>query len=335
MLIKSIGPRFERLSFFLIFVIMGAVGYIEELLYRYNCVVVPEFGAFLTQIKSAQINRSTNTFSPPSKLISFNGQLSSNDGLLVSYMANAEGLSYEEMLGQVLKTAEEWKTELQKGERLALENIGELWLNREGNVQFKPAAKVNFLTSSFGLSSVISQPVLREVLKEEVVEMEEKIPFIITPEERKRGAFREYFKYAAIILLSISVGLTGYTLYERTVSTNQMVHEEAQEIVSKNIQEATFFNSTPFELPVLAIDVSKKQTGRHHIIAGAFRVRENADKKVAQLRDKGYQAEYLGVNQYGLHQVTYGSYEEPKEALQFLKEIRQTESADAWLLSRK
>ncbi len=335
MLIKSYPGWFERQSIFLIFVNMGAESYIEELLYRYNCVVVPEFGAFLTQIKSAQIHRATHTFNPPSKIISFNEQLSSNDGLLVSYMANAEGVSYEEMLGQVLNIAENWKKELQQGGRLKLDNIGELWLNREQKVQFKPTSKVNYLTSSFGLSAVVSQPVLREVLKEEVVELEEKIPFIITPEERKKGSYREYLKYAAVILLAVSVGVTGFSLYENTVSSNQIVHQEAQEIVSKNIQEATFFNSTPFELPMLSIDVTKKQSGGHHIIAGAFRIRANADKKVRQLRNKGYDAEYLGVNQYGLHQVTYGSYEDPKEALQFLKEIRQTESSDAWLLSRK
>ena len=335
MLIKSYGDEFEEQPIFLIFVYMGAVRYIEELLYRYNCVVVPEFGAFLTQIKSAQLHRPTNTFSPPTKVISFNEQLASNDGLLVSYMANAEGVSYEDMLSQVLTTAENWKAQLQKGERLSLENIGELWLNREGKVQFKPTSKVNYLTSSFGLSTVISQPVLREVLKEEVVELEEKIPFIITPEERKRGVFREYLKYAAVILLAVSVGITGYRIYDESVNAQQMVHQEAQEIVSKNIQEATFFNSSPFELPVLAIDVTKKQSGRHHIIAGAFRIRENADKKVRQLQNKGYQAEYLGLNQYGLHQVAYGSYQDPQEALRFLKEVRQSESADAWLLSRK
>ena len=314
---------------------MGAIRYIEELLYRYNCVVVPEFGAFLTQIKSAQINRATNTFRPPTKLISFNEQLSSNDGLLVSYMANAENGSYEEMLKEVLNTADEWKRQLRKGERLGLSNIGELWLNREGKIQFQPSNKINYLTSSFGLSSVISTTVTREVLKEEVVELEEKIPFIITPEERKKGPFREYLKYAAVILLALSTGITGFQLYNKSQSTQQMVNQEAQEIISRNIQEATFFNSKPFELPVLTLEVSKKQVGRHHIIAGAFRVEENANKKVRQLRGKGYQAEYLGLNQYGLHQVSYGSYEDPKEALKYLKEIRQTESADAWLLSRK
>ncbi|NNG09397.1 MAG: SPOR domain-containing protein, partial [Arenibacter sp.] len=65
---------------------MGTEHYIAELLYRYNCVIVPEFGAFLTQMKSAVINDTTNSFYPPSKIVSFNEQLSSNDGLLVSYM---------------------------------------------------------------------------------------------------------------------------------------------------------------------------------------------------------------------------------------------------------
>ena len=69
---------------------MSAAGYIQELLYRYNCVVVPEFGAFLTHVKPAFIDRTSHTFYPPSKVLSFNSQLQTNDGLLISYMAEAE-----------------------------------------------------------------------------------------------------------------------------------------------------------------------------------------------------------------------------------------------------
>lgn len=47
---------------------MGLEHYIKDLLYRYNCVVIPGFGAFLTQEKSATIQESTNTFFPPTKL---------------------------------------------------------------------------------------------------------------------------------------------------------------------------------------------------------------------------------------------------------------------------
>ncbi len=314
---------------------MGTENYIEELLYRYNCVVVPDFGAFLAQMKSAVIQSSTHTFYPPTKHISFNEQLTSNDGLLVSYMAGVEKISYEEMTRKTAQTAREWKKQLRDGERLTFANIGELWLNREGKIQFQPSYQANFLTSSFGLASFVSAPVQREVLKESIQELEERIPFIITPEERSQRNFRPYLKYAAILLLAFATGVTGYRVYTNTLSTGQLAQEDAQELVSKNIQEATFFNSRPMELPALTLEVTPKSRALHHIIAGAFRVRKNADKKVRQLQRKGYNASYLGVNKYGLHQVTFGSYDDPEAALKALKTIKRDVSSDAWLLSIK
>lgn len=307
--------------------------YIQELLYRYNCVVIPEFGAFLAHIRSAVLHQATQTFDPPTKFLSFNGQLISNDGLLVSYMADAENATYEEKLQAVREQAGIWKKELRQGKRLELANIGELWLNSEGKIQFQPDQKINFLTSSFGFSSLVAPKVTREALKEEVVALEEKIPFIITPEERRKGAFRPYLKYAAIILLAVSTGLTGFRIYENGSNSLQLAREDAQQLVNKNIQEATFFNARPLELPALNLEVHKKTRGIHHVIAGAFRFEENADKKVRELRAKGYDAVYIGKNTYGLHQVAYASFEKPEEALEYLHNIKRTESADAWLLS--
>jgi hypothetical protein len=47
--------------------------YIAQLLYRYQCVTVPSFGAFLTEIQSAQWVEGANSFS--SKKIAFNANL--------------------------------------------------------------------------------------------------------------------------------------------------------------------------------------------------------------------------------------------------------------------
>lgn len=319
---------------FAIFVPMGTENYIGELLYRYNCVVVPQFGAFLTQPKSAVIHKATNTFYPPSKTLAFNEQLSSNDGLLVSYMADTEKKTYEEVLQQLEATVKLWRQTLKK-ERLQLANIGELWLNKEGKIQFQPSYQTNYLTASYGMSSFVSIPVVREELKEEVVALEEKIPFIITPEQRKKSSYRPYLKYAAILLLALSTGLTGYKFYHENLGTQELVREQAQEQLSKNIQEATFFNTAPLELPSLTVEVVKKSKRTHHVIAGAFRVAENADKKVQQLQKRGYDAANIGTNQYGLHQVTYASFTDAQEALEFLRKIKRTESAEAWLLSKK
>lgn len=314
---------------------MSTAAYIEELLYRYNCVVVPEFGAFLTHVKSAFIDKTGHTFNPPSKVLSFNRQLQSNDGLLISYIAEAENISFEEAQQEMAKTVKEWGKELEKGETLILQNIGRFKPTKEGKLIFLPSKQTNFLTSSFGMSSFVSTPILREVLKEEVEALEEKVPFIITPEERKKNEIRPLLKYAAIVLLALSAGFTGYRTYNQAITNELVSQEKAQEIISNSIQEATFFDSKPMELPVFRVDVTKKVTKRHHIIAGAFREKNNADKKIKQLRNKGFDAFLVGQNKFGLFQVAFDSFENPKQALEALKQIRSTETRDAWLLSVK
>jgi hypothetical protein len=314
--------------------------YISELLYRYSCVAVPTFGAFLTQKTSARINDTTNTFFAPTKTIGFNQQLTSNDGLLVSHIAEAEKISFDIVLSKIEETASKWKEQLTAGEKLSLERIGLLWTNAEGNIQFQPYLEVNYLTSSFGFAPFNAIPVTREVLKQEVVALEEKIPFIISPEQRETNSFRPYLKYAAIFLLALSTGLAGYHVYNNGLVNEQLARQDAQEQVTKQIQEATFFDTTPLELPTVkvnAVSIHKKMsaTGKHHIVAGAFRIKSNADRKVKTLQDKGYNAAYYGTNAYGLHMVTYDRSDNAQEALESLREIKRTESSDAWLLSEK
>ena len=53
------------------------------------------------------------------------------------------------------------------------------------------------------------------------------------------------------------------------------------------IQRASIFDLNPIEVPEVTFNVAveKKQVGSYHIIAGAFRFEENADKKIAQLKE--------------------------------------------------
>jgi len=152
-------------------------------------------------------------------------------------------------------------------------------------------------------------------------------------------------KYAAVGLLTLSLGLTGYRFINDNLGNQQLAAEEAQEQVAKQIQEATFFDVEPLELPSISLDVVKtkakakvikrKNVRTHHIVAGAFRFRENADKKIRQLKRRGFNATYIGTNRHGLHMVNYDSYTNVDEALNALKAVKRTQSKDAWLLSVK
>ncbi|MDQ5928900.1 MAG: hypothetical protein QG594_678 [Bacteroidota bacterium] len=70
------------------FVTMKIETYISQLLYRYQCVTVPGFGAFLTEMQPAQLNESTNSFFAPKKMVSLNSEIKKNDWLLANNISN-------------------------------------------------------------------------------------------------------------------------------------------------------------------------------------------------------------------------------------------------------
>ncbi|WP_047549435.1 SPOR domain-containing protein [Psychroserpens sp. Hel_I_66] len=307
---------------------MQLENYISDLLYRYDCVIVPHFGAFLTHRVSAKINETTPTFYPPKKVLSFNEQLQTNDGLLANYIAEIEKVPYLVAVERIAKHVKSIKSYLIEGETIALQNIGELILNTEGHINFEPSHNINYLTDAFGLSQFSSTKITREVYKETVEEVEKAIPITITPEKRKS---RPYLKYAAIALIALTVaGFAGSNYYGNQIdSHNQIAQEEANDQLDAKVQEATFIISNP--LPAATLQV-EKVTGNYHIVAGAFRVEANSDKKVEQLKAKGFKARKIGVNRYGLHEVVYSSYTDRIEALNALRNIKRTQNRDAWLL---
>ena len=95
--------------------------------------------------------------------------------------------------------------------------------------------------------------------------------------------------------------------------SSKIKDNKAQETIQEYIQQATFFGNDPMELPSITLNVTK-EVKNYHVVAGAFRIEENAHKKIAQLQNKGFKAELLGKNKYGLHQVSFcrrgGDHEE-------------------------
>ena len=132
---------------------MQLSNYIKDLLYRYECVIIPGFGAFLTQHQSARVDSVSNTFYPPRKIIIFNRQLQTNDGLLANYVASVENCSYENALRQIRNFTGKLSLQLSAGDVIVLKNIGEFFLNEENSVQFSPSNKENFNSTSFGLNT--------------------------------------------------------------------------------------------------------------------------------------------------------------------------------------
>lgn len=315
--------------------------HISALLYRYQCVTVPGFGAFLTETISAAIDAESNTFYPPKKLISFNANLKNNDGLLANHIALQEKISYNQAVTTMEHVVSSWFNDLSAGERIILKNIGEFDLNKEGSPVFYPDTPVNYLTGAFGLSSFSSPTVKREVLKAEVEELEEKVPFAFTPERRrqikKAKQQKKYnaFKYAAFFAVALTVAGTGFKMYYDNEIAHKtfIVEQSVQEKVQHKIQEATFFIDNPLPAVKLTVKDENGPLNFYHIVAGAFKNQANAGSEVKNLKNKGYNAKVLDKNQFGLYPVIYNSYPTYETAQKALGDIHKV-NKDAWILTK-
>ncbi|TRX23707.1 SPOR domain-containing protein [Flavobacterium franklandianum] len=311
---------------------MNIEPYIAQLLYRYQCVTVPGFGAFLTEIQSAQLIESSNSFFPPKKMISFNAHLKNNDGLLANHIAQAEKTSYEYAISAIQYEVFNWKKALLENGLFSIKNVGNFSLNADKNLIFTPYDQTNYLTNSFGLSAFVSPLVKREIFEQKIEALEENEVIEFIPEIRRTSA---YLKYVAIFVLGLGITVAvGYPVYQQQIANETIIVEQSvQKQVQNKIQEATFFieNPVPASLPAVTLTV-KEQKLSYHIMAGAFREEKNAQKAFQKLSNEGYKARRIPQNKYGLFPVLYGSYATFAEAEKASQEIQKTDNPDAWIL---
>jgi hypothetical protein len=289
---------------------------------------VPGFGAFLTEIQSAQLVESSNSFFPPKKLISFNAYLKNNDGLLANHIAQTEKTSYEYAVSAIQYEVFNWKKALQETGVFSIKNVGDFCLNADRNLIFTPFDQTNYLSSSFGLSPFVSPMVKREIFEQQLEALEENDTIQLVPEHKNKYAL---LKYAAIFVLGLGLTATvGYPIYQNEIETQKIIVETAvQRQVQNKIQEATFFIESPIPAVTLTVKEGKLP---YHIMAGAFRDEDNAQRIFEDLSEKGYKAKRIERNKHGLYPVLYGSFSTYAEAEKLKNEIRAKENPEAWIL---
>lgn len=140
------------------------IEYISDLLFLHDCVIIPEFGGFICNYKSAFIDEDNGIICPPAKEIVFNRNLKHNDGLLVNWIACKENISYDKATKQVGLFCEELKVKLNQRQRIAFGDIGVFYTDRRFNIIFEGGDN-NFLADTFGMDKIDAQKVVFEEKK--------------------------------------------------------------------------------------------------------------------------------------------------------------------------
>ena len=321
---------------------MQLSSFIQELLYHYECVTIPKFGAFLTRSFETKIDGNGNFF-PPRKEVTFNQLLSSNDGILANYVARRNQISYEKAIRIIEREVIVWKKRLQT-QTLLFPGVGEIKLNKENKFEFSPLGKINFELRSYGLHFFERNKIKERKFTPKtnnVMEDNNKEDLVFTPDQDENNKKSPFLKYAAIGIISIIMLGAGYFFSDKYVTEQRIVEQEkAQKKIEKNVQEATFELEDLSLINVVAStepeneEIILKQD-YYSIIAGAFRSMENATKKLEQLISEGYPAELAEINPEGIHRVAYGRYLTKKQAINMLYFIKYTLKEEAWYLEEK
>ncbi|MDA7717210.1 SPOR domain-containing protein [bacterium] len=293
---------------------------VSELLVEHDCVTVPGLGSFLGNFKSAHYDLENEKFYPPSKQISFNSQIKANDGLLAKHMSEKSNTEYDLSLKEIHQEVIKITLSLKK-QSVELKDIGELNLNKEGNIVFTPSLAKNFLKDSFGLSPIY----IKELSKEEGFNKKE---IVFKPKVRSIKKSKFYQSAAVWACLIFGASSIYYNINNDLLEQKLAYEQNLRNESFSKVQKAVFDLGS---LPSLTINVNRKAS-QFYIIAGAFRVSKNAENLVATLKEKGYDSKVLPLNEKGLNPVAFEGFSNRVEAVKGLRSIQKKENKDAWLL---
>ena len=309
--------------------------HISDLLYQHNCVIVPSFGGFIGNNKSARINETAGIIYPPSKEILFNKNLKTNDGLLISHIATCNSCSIQEAENAVETFVDKINSSLKETNTFRIEKVGLLSLNSDQKIMFVQDYKVNYNLDAFTMSTQKTSKINQN--KHNIIDINPKLP-----ETNNRGQLWR----AAAVLIPI-IGLSLITLTQESQINNMYtqiadLNPFSKSKISHTTKESISFNNKEINTSEDKINVQteikkeiviEEKQKNFFIVAGAFKDKNNAIKLVNKLQSRSYKPSLIGQNKNGLFRVSYNSFYSKEEAILALNDIK-TENKSAWILSK-
>ncbi len=347
---------------------MDIAGYIQDLLWEYECVIIPGLGGIIGTYRPAEMVLAEHVLYPPSKSLAFNEYLTNNDALLINYIQQKEQISYSDAAEQVETWVRKTQNLLNNNEEIYLPRIGRFHKDVEKKLRFEPDTTVNYLASSYGLRKVVAEPVLRS--KSNTVEIKEahRASYDLPKVNRK-------WAMAAVIIMFLALGTVINLMYQgvdvkplnlnaanvlgflENFDKHAEIKPEPKASITKTIPQLNDLSKVPvathIEEPVSepvatttneikpitvveepATEVRSTAGKKYYVIIGAFKRRDNFKNAETYLKDK-----HPGETIYedtSLEKKRIGFYagDNYSEACEKLKEARKDQQ-DYWLLVKK
>ena len=290
--------------------------HIKELLFRHDCVIIPNFGGLVSNAVSSKINTVSGTIFPPSKLIVFNKNLSINDGLLINHISKKEKISIDDSKNIVFDFSKKITDSLMSERSMRLNNIGLFTLGSEDNIIFHQDIANNFDLNSFGFESFQIQ---KKTKTKKIIDI-----------NQSSTTKKISYKAAAVLIPLILLSLTNILLDTSTNNIN--IQKSDLNFFKKSKVPKLDMAEKKIEKEIEKIEtITTPKTKNYHVIAGAFIEKSNAEKLNNSLIESNFNSEIL-LSENGYHRVSYNSFESKENAIIELEKLKRINKS-AWILT--
>lgn len=330
---------------------MNISSYIKELIIKNECIILSDFGGFETHYQSSLVDRETGKLSPPSKQLVFREDLKKDNGVLIKFIQDKEGISIDDAKAALNDYISSLKNKLAVNNRAEIEGVGVLIKKMDGNIFLKPIETENYLIDSFGLSE-LNLPEQKED-EENIQQTDEEI----LPAKSGKAIYIITFLtlfITLLIILSVKTGfmekisdITGFVLQdkkdekvvfgrmkENTDTVNSRIEQELDD--NTNIRNALRYTEPKPEIetkqpqPAPKQQINQTVEKKYLIVAGSFIKESYALRQTDKLKKIGYNSEIVRTKS-GQYRVVLNSYEDKNFALQELGRYRASLGNNIWL----
>jgi hypothetical protein len=335
---------------------MGELAHhIEILLLENECVVVPDFGGFMTYYAPARRIEAEEIFFPPVRIVGFNPKLKMNDGLLVQSYAKKHNVSFSNAGEIVKKEVEELVSCLREKGKVDLPNVGEIRCGLYNTYEFIP------------YDNKVATPYLFGLEPFEIKELSE-LDAKSKRKEQGKGILSPFFRYAVAITAGVFFSLFFFPSVENTtvdeknyaqlfcsdifkrphahtpviepieegIMNNKTVTEQkAPEPVKEEIKEIKKATTATYRPAVLSKEkkTTVKKVGRYHIITSLAGNSQSVQKNLMILKREGCSDARI-IKIKGVECISAMSFSTIEDAYRKLLLLRRKKSCEgAWIMA--
>ena len=299
--------------------------YIEELIIRHECVIVPNLGGFITYCDKAIVRN--NMFYAPTERIRFNSLLTYHDGLLAEAYMRDRNIGYSEALSAIATEVEQIKKSLNSGNTVLFGRIGALSLSAENNITLLNS-NPKFLPENIGL------PVVH--LKQ-LASAEPTNTITINIPQTSTNALRYVASITIIFLITLFIpNQTDNNTQHASISFDSLRSIKSIEYSEESVENSdeSVENNSSFLTPQSSLE-DNSTLNKYHLIIASLTSREDAEEYIAN-HTQFDRTQLQIIESKGKYRISAAGFNKYKDALQYMDSIRNDVpiAQKAWIMCR-